>query len=194
MAKIKARDKLLDTTFEEIYIHGYSATSIDAILQKSVVPKGSLYHYFGSKKSLVLSMVEERLFPKMDMFFIYEKQEGSTVLKSLRNTFVTIAKNRPLVKYGCPLYRLMVELSPVDKDFDKLLVSKYHDMHRGLKSLLQQGIDDGEFSKELNIETFSAYTLSAVWGILSLPPSLSSSKNFITQSKYILDGLEKYKV
>jgi len=193
MAKIKARDKLLDTTFEEIYIHGYSATSIDAILQKSVVPKGSLYHHFGSKKSLVLSMVEERLFPKMDMFFIYEKQEGSTVLKSLRNTFVTIAKNRPLVKYGCPLYRLMVELSPVDKDFDKLLVSKYHDMHSGLKSLLQQGIDDGEFSKELNVETFCAYTLSSVWGILSLPPSLSSSKNFITQSKYILDELEKYK-
>jgi len=32
-----------------------------------------------------------------------------------------------------------------------------------------------------------------VWGILSLSPSLSSSKNFVKQSKYILNELENYK-
>jgi TetR/AcrR family transcriptional repressor of nem operon len=67
--KQPTREKLLDVTFEEVYTHGYAATSIDAILQKASVPKGSMYHHFKSKKALVLAMIEERLYPKMDSFF-----------------------------------------------------------------------------------------------------------------------------
>jgi len=75
--KQSTRDKLLDITFEEVYIHGYAATSVDAILKKTQVPKGSMYHHFKSKKELVLAMVEERLFPKMNIFFLFEKVEGT---------------------------------------------------------------------------------------------------------------------
>jgi len=46
MKKQTTRDKLLDITFEEVYIHGYTATSVDTILQKASVPKGSMYHHF----------------------------------------------------------------------------------------------------------------------------------------------------
>jgi len=57
--KQTTREKLLDYTFEEVYIHGYNATSIDSILKKAKVPKGSMYHHFKSKKELVLAMVGE---------------------------------------------------------------------------------------------------------------------------------------
>jgi len=190
--KQNTRDKLLDITFEEVYIHGYNATSVDAILKKAKVPKGSMYHHFKSKKELVLAMVEERLFVKMDTFFKYEKEEGKSVTDSLRKTFVGISKNKLLVTYGCPLYRLMVELSATDKEFDTLLTSKAIQMKEGIKSLLQQGVDVGEFNDSLDVDTFAGYLLSAVWGILSLSPTLSSSKQFILQSKYILKELENY--
>jgi len=191
--KQPTREKLLDYAFEEVYVHGYNATSVDVILKKAGVPKGSMYHHFKSKKELVLAMVKERLFPKMDMFFKYEKEEGKSVTDSFRKTFVGISKNKPLVTYGCPLYRLMVELSATDKEFDTLLSSKASQMKDGIKFLLQIGIDLGEFNDTLDIDTFSAYMLSSVWGILSLSPSLSSSKQFIQQSKYILKELASYK-
>lgn len=192
MKKQPTREKLLDITFEEIYIHGYAATSVDAILKKAGVPKGSMYHYFKSKKELVLAMVNERLFPKMDMFFQFEKQEGQTVLESFRDTFASISKNKMLITYGCPLYRLMVELSAVDKEFDVHLTSKTLQMKDGIQSLLQDGIDTGELNNTLDIEAFAGFMLSSVWGILSLSPALSSSKNFIAQSRYILKELENY--
>jgi TetR/AcrR family transcriptional repressor of nem operon len=191
--KQPSREKLLDYTFEEVYIHGYAATSVDTILKKAKVPKGSMYHHFKSKKELVLAMVKERLFPKMDMFFKYEKQEGKSVMDSIRTTLVFIAKNKPLVTYGCPLYRLMVELSPVDKEFDVLLSSKVNDMQKGAALLLQSGKDIDEFNDSLDTEAYARFLLSSVWGILSLSPTLSSSKNFIKQSKYILKELESYK-
>jgi len=192
MKKQPTREKLLDITFEEVYVYGYNATSVDAILKKAEIPKGSMYHHFKSKKELVLAMVEERLFVKMDSFFKYEVKEGKSVMDSFKNTFMLVSKNHMLVTYGCPLYRLMVELSATDKEFDKLLTSKALEMQEGIKSLLLKGVEIGEFKDTLDIESFSTYMLSAVWGILSISPTLSSSKNFINQSQYILNELEQH--
>jgi len=192
MKKQPTREKLLDITFEEVYVHGYNATSVDAILKKSEIPKGSMYHHFKSKKELVLAMVKERLFVKMDSFFKYEVEEGKSVMDSFKNTFMLVSKNHMLVTYGCPLYRLMVELSATDKEFDKLLTSKAVEMQEGIKSLLLKGVEIGEFKDTLDVESFSTYMLSAVWGILSITPTLSSSENFINQSQYILNELEQH--
>jgi len=191
--KTSAREKLLDAAFEAIYINGYAATSVDAVLQKAGVPKGSLYHHFGSKKALVLAMVKERLFPKMDQFFRFEKEEGCSVYESFRKTYVVVSKNRWLITYGCPLHRLMVELSAVDKDFDKLLLTKYEEMIHGIASLLRAGIESGEFTDELDADKFARFMLDATWGILSLSPSISSPKAFLEQSGYVLRMLEGYR-
>jgi len=192
MAK-SARERLLDVTFEEIYINGYAATAIDTILKKAKAPKGSLYHHFGSKKNLVLAMIQERLFPKMDSFFIFKKVDNS-VYKSFKLILLQIAKNNQLITYGCPMYRLIVELSPVDKDFDNLLQKKYSQLVSSIEILLQSGIDDGEFNKNLDANHFAKFILSSVWGILSLSPSISNQKNFLEQSKFILEALQRYKV
>ncbi len=189
--KQTTREKLLDYTFEEVYIYGYNATSVDSILKKAKVPKGSMYHHFKSKKELVLAMVRERLFIKMDEFFNYK--EGVSVTQSFHHIFLTMSKNKMLITYGCSLYRLMVELSAVDSDFDKLLTAKAIEIQEGIKSMLLKGIERGEYKESLDVESFSSFILNAVWGILSNSPSLSSSENFINETQYILELLEHYK-
>ena len=134
-------------------------------------------------------MVEERLSPKMDTFFIFEKAEGKSVLESIRNTYAGMAKNKPLITYGCPLYRLMVELSPVDREFDVLLTRKVNTLRQKLSKLLQVGIASGEFDRTLDADAYAEFMLNATWGVLSLSPSLSSGKYFIGQSKHILKAL-----
>ena len=187
--KQPTREKLLDITFEELYIHGYTATSVDTILKRAGIPKGSMYHHFKGKKELVLAMVEERLFPKMELFFDFEPKEGKSITDAIRGTFAAMAKNKPLITYGCPLYRLMVELSPVDEAFDKLLSSRVTLMQDNLALLLQKGIESGEFNDTLNAKEFASYILESTWGVLSLSPTLSSSKHFLRHSKFILETL-----
>ena len=186
------REKLLDITFEEIYIHGYTATSVDTILKKAGIPKGSMYHHFKGKKELVLTMVKERLFPKMELFFDFKRKEGASVTEVIRSTFAGMAKNKPLITYGCPLYRLMVELSPVDKTFDVLLSARVVLMQENLGLLLQKGMESGEFKETLPAKDFANYILESTWGVLSLSPSLSSSKHFVRHSKFIFDTLATY--
>jgi len=192
--KQPTREKLLDITFDEVYIHGYTATSVDTILKRAGIPKGSMYHHFKGKKELVLAMVEERLFPKMELFFDFEPKEGKGVTETIRSTFASVAKNKPLITYGCPLYRLMVELSATDKEFDTLLSAKATQMQKGLASLLEQGKSRGEFNEQLNSDIFASFMLNATWGILSLSPTLCSSKSFLKQTQYILDGLKSYEM
>jgi len=190
--KQPTREKLLDITFDEVYIHGYSATSVDTILKTAGIPKGSMYHHFKSKKELVLAMVEERLFPKMALFFDFEPKEGKSVTETIRSTFASVAKKKPLITYGCPLYRLMVELSAIDKEFDTLLSAKVVQMQEDLASLLEKGIESGEFNERLNTKYFASYILESTWGVLSLSPALSSSKHFLQHSKFILETLSSY--
>ena len=151
-----------------------------------------MYHHFKGKKELVLAMVQERLFPKMELFFDFKRKEGSSVTDALRGTFAGMSKNKPLIMYGCPLYRLMVELSPVDETFDTLLSNRVVQMQENLALLLEKGIESGEFKDTLPTQDFSAYILESTWGVLSLSPSLSSSKHFIRHSKFILDTLATY--
>ena len=190
--KQPTREKLLDITFDEVYIHGYTATSVDTILKKAGIPKGSMYHHFKGKKELVLAMVQERLFPKMELFFKFQADDGVSVTDALRGTFAGMSKNKPLITYGCPLYRLMVELSPVDETFDLLLSSRVTQMQENLACLLQQGVESGEFKETLPSRAVANYILQSTWGVLSLSPSLSSSKHFVRHSKFILDTLAIY--
>jgi len=190
--KQPTREKLLDITFEEVYIHGYTATSVDTILKRAGIPKGSMYHHFKGKKELVLAIVEERLFPKMALFFDFEPTEGQSVTETIRGTFAAMAKNKPLITYGCPLYRLMVELSGVDETFDSLLSTRVRQMEENLAFLLQKGIESGEFNKILDTKAFASYILESTWGVLSLSPALSSSKHFLQHSKFILETLSTY--
>ena len=194
MKKQTTREKLLDITFEQVYINGYNATSVDTILKLAKVPKGSMYHYFKSKKELVLATIQERLFPKMDEFFNFKSQSSKTILESLRDTYASMATNKMLITYGCPLYRLIVEMSATDKEFDSLLSSKVVSMSEQLSYMLQIGIDRGEFSDNLETKEFAIFMLNATWGILSNSPSLSSKKSFLKQSSYILKELESYKI
>jgi TetR/AcrR family transcriptional repressor of nem operon len=188
-----AREKLLDAAFDLVYIHGYAATSVDMILKTAGVPKGSLYHHFGSKKALVTAMIRERLFPRIDRFFPFRRKEGCGVTESIRDLYAAMARNRPLISYGCPLYRLMVELSPVDGEFDALLLTKYRQLHADLAALLREGIERGEYCDALDAENFAATMLSATWGALSLSPSISSPENFLAQTHFLLESLEGYR-
>ena len=190
MKKQNTREKLLDITFEEVYINGYASTSVDKILKRAGIPKGSMYHHFKSKKELVLAMVKERLFPKMDEFFKIDTSLPAN--KALEKLFTVMSKNRLLITYGCPMHRLMVELSPIDKDFDKIFVEKYSQLVEYFEAIFIKDIQNGLIDKTLNTKEFTKFIIHSTWGVLSLSPTLSSPEKFLQNSKFILEELENY--
>lgn len=95
------REKILDEVFKLVYIHGYNGTSMSMILLACEIPKGSLYHFFTSKKEMVLAVLRERIAPRMDAFYHFEACEGQhaidtvidavlKVVQKVKNLYATI--------------------------------------------------------------------------------------------------------
>lgn len=52
------KDEFLDAAQELFYTRGYEQTSVNAVLEKVGVAKGTFYHYFKSKEALLDSLIE----------------------------------------------------------------------------------------------------------------------------------------
>ncbi len=93
---MSSREKLLDVAFEEIYHNGYSATSVDTILKKANMNKGSMYHFFKSKKELTLAVIEERLDSHIkDKYSVLLKYE-----KNICDEIIKLVKDRKILAIG----------------------------------------------------------------------------------------------
>lgn len=59
MSKQTAKDKVIRAAQELMTGGGYSATTVDTIVRKAGVAKGSFYHAFASKEELALAALED---------------------------------------------------------------------------------------------------------------------------------------
>ena len=53
-----ARERILDAAESLVYVHGFNATTLDAILREAGASKGAFFHHFDSKEALGNALVE----------------------------------------------------------------------------------------------------------------------------------------
>ncbi len=188
--KRSSRDKLLDVTFEEVYRYGYCGAATATILKKAGVPRGSMYHHFESKKAMVLAMIEERLVPKVREFFDVEMRADSSALEIVEHTINKIADNPMLIKYGCPLHRLMFEMGALDVDIAGACEKEFAHLVENYAKVLAYGIKRGEFV-EVDATSYASYFIASTWGFLSRTPEQSSKEKFLEDVAFLMMGLKR---
>lgn len=187
--KITSREKLLDVTFEEVYKHGYCGAGTASILKNAGVPKGSMYHHFPSKKEMVLTMIEERLIPKVREFFNFKLSTKTTTIELLEYTFRKMSKNKMLVLHGCPLHRLMFEMQGLDDDIAKVCEEEFHRLSKNLAKIIEFGIKEGSIQKG-EPQEMAEFIIASTWGILSRPLAHSSSQTFLRDALFLLKSIK----
>jgi len=183
--KKNSRDKLLDVTFDEVYIYGYCGAATASILTKAGVPRGSMYHHFESKKAMVLAMIEERLIPKVREFFDFKMRQDATALEIIEHTMNNIAKNKMLIRHGCPLHRLMFEMGALDDDIALLCEKELQRLTNNFSKVLEYGIEKGEIRK-MDAEDLASFIIASSWGMLSRTPRTSSRAQFLKDVEHIM--------
>ena len=181
------REKILDAVFELVYIYGYNGTSMSMILKKCGIPKGSLYHFFKSKKEMVLAVITERLSPRVDAFYDFSSDGEKHAIDVLCDAVKKVATKEQLIIHGCPLNRLNQEMSPIDKDFEAAITLIYDRVKMRIVALLK----DADLQVDSN--ALAEFVIAAVWGALSLAPSQSSKERYLTTVAPLLDYLNSLK-
>jgi TetR/AcrR family transcriptional repressor of nem operon len=184
------KSKLLQVTFDEIYKNGYSATSIDKILKKAHMNKGSMYHFFKSKKELTLGVIDVHINE-------YIEDKYSALLKyddNIIDALITLVKNTNKYNftYGCRLNNLVQELSSKDEDFKVALEKVYFRFEQIIEEVLEKSVLKGEISHP-NTKELSLYIVASIEGCLCTAKKSNSSKIYlscISQLEYFLNSLK----
>lgn len=147
------RQKLIQATFEEVYLNGYHGTGLTQILKRAKVNKGSMYHIFKSKKEMVLAVIEEVLEPQIMNKYGIILAKNSNYMEETFSMLLGL-QNYDFIK-GCPLNNLVQELSPTDEDFK----IKLEELYTKFEGILEQIIIKAVKTDGLKVEDTKAFAI-----------------------------------
>lgn len=164
----QTRTRILEAAREEIFQNGYQGMRIDAILQKTKLAKGALYHYFPNKLALGYAVVDEVLMGHFQTVWEENFLQHKDPLTTLQQMFVCKAQSfQNAVSFnGCPLNNLNQEMAAIDDGFHQRLEKVFENAHMIIVHALEQGQADGLVRKDIDPVKISMFVFSSYQGIM----------------------------
>jgi len=164
----QTRTRILEAAREEIFQNGYQGMRIDAILQKTNLAKGALYHYFPNKLALGYAVVDEVLMGHFQTVWEDFFQQHNNPLTTLQQMFVYKAESFQNADCfnGCPLNNLNQEMAAIDDGFHQRLEKVFENVHMTIVRALEKGQADGLVRKDINPVRISMFIFSSYQGIM----------------------------
>lgn len=151
------RKRIVDAANQLFYHKGYNQTAFSEVAEASGIPKGNFYYYFKSKEELLEAVIQDRLLGIRQMLNKWQHDIPSPRERLYRYAQIPINEANDVVRYGCPMGSLNVELGKnqlhlqsqaaemfnlflewLEQQFEEMgLASKKHDYALHLLSLAQ---------------------------------------------------------
>jgi len=157
------RDRIVDNAALLIWKQGYTRTTVDEIIAAAGICKGSFYHYFASKDSLGLAVIDawaEAFGAEIQARLSAEREAVGNIEAILDTTVETQRANGHM---GCPLGRMALEMADLSDQFRRRIDGAFHQW-TGLfeRYLVEAGMCPAE------ARASASYTLATLEGALLL--------------------------
>ena len=167
MKQIQETEKKIIQAALELFVrNGYHGTSINDIVQKVGVTKGALYSHFTSKGELLLRIIDEFKIKFIDKMIRSTNEYQGNALEKLHHTISFNARfaveNQDLCIF---LTFLTTELNAA-VDFEPPLKNVYREYQKFISKLIQQGIRQGFFRKDLDPDLVALSFMALHDGVL----------------------------
>lgn len=155
------KNRILETAIHEFSEKGYGGASINTMVTRLGISKGSIFQYFNNKRSLFFYVFEYAVaLVKRTLVQVKEDTEDEEVFERIRKSLLAGVE---FIQKHPHIYRLYVNLqmgndTPFRSELNhkiRLFSAEY------LSSLLRQGIERGEISNKISISQ-SVFLLDAV--------------------------------
>ena len=161
------RKRLLTAAFDEIYAHGYTAASMDRIVERSGVTKGALYHHFGSKKALAQAVIGGTIRANVVDSFLAPLEEATNPIDGIQACLNEKLEclSAEQISCGCPLNNLAQELTGSDDDFHEQIGHLYELWRDGLAGALAEGQKAGQVRADVDPSDIATFLVAALTGV-----------------------------
>jgi len=187
------KNQILNAAFEVFVKKGYAKTTMDDIVLASKLSKGALYHYYGSKKELFLSLIDHwEIYTFKDFYDKKSRDKKASDILRFFGENVINTLNKKKHAYIAEIEFRAMSIQDVEiKKRSNILYGKLLDL---FEKVLRKGIKDNEF-KNLNIRKTAMAILAIFqgisWFVITDEKSVSAD-DYITDSiELIIDSISK---
>jgi TetR/AcrR family transcriptional regulator, transcriptional repressor for nem operon len=166
----QTRHAILNAAFDEIYAHGFHASSLDTILERTELTKGALFHQFGSKLELGYAVVDEIIVPMTRARWITPLEAFDDPLKGIIYLVERNVGDAPQAELhlGCPLGNLIQEMSNRDVEFRRRLRRCVEIWIEGLAAHVERGRRTGYVRRSVKPRAVGEYVVVTLEGIFAV--------------------------
>lgn len=138
------KSKIVSAAWKLFYENGFENTTVDEIVELSGTSKGSFYHYFESKDSLIgsLAYLFDEKYQELEKVVEYRQSALDTMLYLTKELCLMIENNIDIDL----LSRLYAQ--QLIKRGKKELLDQNRDYYRLLKRIVQKGQESGEITRD----------------------------------------------
>ena len=190
----RTKQFILETAAPIFNQKGISGANIDDVLDATKLTKGCLYGHFESKEDLALQVIDFMLNHNSEKMLL-TISKGKTA-KAKVFAYLDFYKD-PLdtyIKGGCPVFNIAVES---DDHFPAIKEKIAGVIRRGQEmfvAILNQGIENGEFSDKLDPAVYAFKAVAAVEGALVMCRTMNTAKPMSGLIKSLKAELEGYTI
>lgn len=170
----RTRQEILEAAFHEMYRHGFQATGLEGILERTGVTKGALYHHFRNKTELGYAVVDEIVRPWMLGRWKAHFEDEVDPVTALKRVMTAILDEMPedVILLGCPLNNLTQEMSGVDEGFRVRLESIMEEWRTSIADALRRGQAHGSVRADIDAEATALFLIASWEGMAGVAKSL----------------------
>lgn len=173
---------------------GYSGSSIADLARVTGMQKGGIYNHFENKDQLALEAFEHAV-AVLRACFVEAMANKTTAFEKLA-AVISVYQNaydHPPFAGGCPVLNTAIESDdthPVLKEKAQLAMGDFLEL---IHSLLQLGVERGEFKKEIEVQELAIYIASVIEGGVMLSRLYEDNAYIRNNINRLLNELERYR-
>jgi TetR/AcrR family transcriptional repressor of nem operon len=168
MEKKDTRAEIIRIGTDMISLQGYNATGLDAVLKQAGVPKGSFYHYFGSKEEFGLAVIDrfgERFGQRLAAFLDDEEVAPLNRIRNFMESALARLTQNHCTK-GCLIGNLGQELADQNERFRERLDQIFSVWRGRFAGCLREAQTRGELAAGADPDVLADFILSGWEGAI----------------------------
>jgi len=148
--------RLFDAAVELLGQRGYEDTSVDDIVEKAGMAKGTVYYHFAGKAELVDAVIRDRSAALLEEFRAIERENVNDPTRAIG---LLVGSLLDFLSQETAYSRLLLnEMWRTDRPWYKTLMLTRHEIVDTICRVVRSGIEKGEFRNDVDPD-FAGYAL-----------------------------------
>ncbi|WP_339103595.1 TetR/AcrR family transcriptional regulator [Haloterrigena salinisoli] len=156
-------DELMEATYAALCKHGYASLRMQDIADESSKSKATLHYHYESKQDLLYALLDHLTDSFADRIETLEGETPAAQLLALIDAYLEPAADDSAAEFWTALLEIKAQ-GPYDERFRAELADFDRMLHGRVRSLLEEGRDEGVFRADVDPDEIAEFLVTALNG------------------------------